>query len=324
MKKFLVIIMLFAVCALAQAKLFDKVALKVNDKIVTQRDFDKYLAFMKATAGVDDKNVVKRQLISILLLEYYSEEVNLDITRKDVTREILDIAERMKLPDEEKLRVFLSEKIGVELTSEDLHDLMKKRILVEKAQRHVIMNNKRESFKRPTEEAMQALYNKARNNFVAPLEISLAHLVKVLPQNAGFTETLQIEKSMVELRAKLMKIKNKEKRQELFFQLVQKEAAPIYKNNNGMLGSFDQQKLMGLFPHYAPVAQLKDGEVSNVLASGSSRALVMVLDRKGGEVLPYGEVRDRIEQILMMQEGQKHFEEWLSEYKEKFTIVEDL
>ncbi len=325
MKKWFFLLICFLLPLQISARIFDKVFIKVNQKALTLQEVERFKMFAKATGSIPaNENIdaqVQKQLTSILVLEYFAEDHSLEITEKDVSREIHDILERMGIPSEAQLLTGLSQQAKIEITPEDLRGFLKKQLLIKKAQEYIIFQEKRHEMKQPTQEEINAFYYKHKDQyFKAPTEVEIAHLVILLDKDAGFKEIQNTEKKLEAIQKQIIAIKNLEQREKFFYEQVEKEASVIYRKNQGRLGSFDAQKLSELFPQYSPVLNLAVGSVSGVIATEFGRQIVFVVAKKGGEVLPLEKIRDRIEQILMMQQGGKIFETWLEEYSRHFSI----
>lgn len=325
MKKYFLLLICFLLPLQISARIFDKIFIKVNNKAITLQEVERFKMFAKATGSVPaNENIdaqMQKQLTSILVLEYFAEEHSLEITEKDVSREINDILERMGVPTEAQLLTGLSQQAKVNITGEDLRGFLRKQLLIKKAQEYVIFQEKRDEMKQPTQEEINAFYHRYKDQyFKAPTEIEIAHLVILLDKNAGFKEIQNTEKKLEAILKQVKNVKNLQQREEFFYKQVEKEASVIYRKNQGRLGSFDAQKLSELFPQYSQVLNLSSGSVSEVIATEFGRQIVFVVAKKGGEVLPLEKIHGRIEQILMMQQGGKIFETWLEEYANNFVI----
>lgn len=309
------------------SRTFDQIIIKVNNKAVTLLEMERFKIFARATGSLpaagDVDAQVRQQLASILVLEYFAEEKSLEITDKDISREINDILDRMQIPGEAQLLAGLSQQAKAEITPEDLRFFLRKQLLIKKAQEYVIFQEKRSEMKMPTEEEVRAFYQRHRDQyFKAPAEIEIAHLVILLDKNAGFRETQGAEKKLEEIQKKALAIKDLDQRESFFYEQVEKEASLIYRKNQGRLGSFDAQKLNELFPQYGKALELPRGGISPVIATEFGRQIVLVTAKKGGEVLELKQVQSRIEQILMMQQGGNIFETWLKNYASQFTVTQ--
>lgn len=304
------------------AEIYDNIVIRVNNKIVNRYELDKFKAFLKATSGMTQHTdqQIAQQLANILVLEYFTEENSIEISEKDVIRELNDIAEKMKLSGEQQIRTELSKQFNMPVSQDDLRDFIKKQLVFKKSQEFLILNKKRNELKQPTEQEILDVYNKNKHYFVAPAEIKIAHLVILITKDMGFKEQVALEKKLLAARSECLKVKDLAKREELFYQKVEKEASTIYQKNRGLLGSFDSEKLRSLFPQYLKAFDLKKGEITDIIATDYGRHIVIVLDKKGGEALQIDKVRPAIEQNIMMQQGLKIFNTWLEEYSKKYKI----
>ncbi len=153
------------------------------------------------------------------------------------------------------------------------------------------------------------------------MQVRIAHLVKILPKSAGFKSLIRIERKLSQIRRKVLKFKDIKKKEKVFKEQVLKEASVVYRKNKGELGYFDFRKMSELFPQYKKAFLLKKGAISDVLATEHSRQIIIVLDKKGGKTVPLAQAKPMIEQRLMMAQGQKLFEQWLTDYSKKFKIT---
>ncbi|OHD11233.1 MAG: hypothetical protein A2Y41_06970 [Spirochaetes bacterium GWB1_36_13] len=314
-----------------KGKVYDKILIKVNDKIVTQKDFELFKIFSKATLGNNPEALANfdelalKQMISMLVLEYFAEENKLEVGEKDITRKIFEITERMKLAGEEDFRRYISEQIKYDISLQDIRNFLKNQILLEKVQEFVVLYEKRSELVRPTEEQLKSAYEQNKKYFTAPGEVSLAHLVILVDSKAGLKETIGVEKKIESIREDLLKMKDIVQRTKAFYEAVEKEATKVneainFKKNKGELGSFDYQKLASLFPRYTSVYALNKGDISPMVVNEDARSIVMVTDKKGGETLSFEEAKPRIEQALLMKQGGEIFEKWINDYSKQFSI----
>ena len=307
------------------AKLFDGIAIKVNEKIMTFNDIEKFKDLLKLTSP-SLSNQSNEKLMDFfkksLVLEYYLEEKGIEISRKDVKREINKIAENMKFTGIKGVLKSLSEKMGYKVSEDDFYLFIKKKLVLQKVQQYVLFKELRKKITPPTEDEMLEFYQKYRSNFKMPAKIKIAHVVFKLPEGADFNKVMDVEDKINKVRKSISRTKKYTDREKLFFKYVKQYSPKIYQGNNGVLGVFDTEKLRNLFPNYLSALKLKKGQISKLIVFGSdnSRRLVFVMEKQGGESLAYEKAKKRISQILFLRKGQKKFEEWLSEYTNSFKI----
>lgn len=322
MKKRLGLLLALMLPFFAYAEVYENIVIKVNNKIVNRYEIEKFRNILQATMGQNmPLEQAKKQLSQILILEYFTEENNIEIGDKDVSREISEIAERMKLGGERQIREALAAQYKISISSDDLRDFIRKQLVFKKSQEFLILNKKRNEITKPTEQQVVDFYNAQKRHFIAPAEVKIAHLVMLSSKDLSFKEQLAIEKKLNAIKAECLKIKDVKKREEMFYKKVEQEASPIFRKNKGYLGSFDPEKLRALFPQYLKVFELRKGEITDVIATENSRQIVFLAEKKGGEILELSQIRDRIENILMMQQGEKIFVTWMDEYSKKFKIT---
>lgn len=337
MRKFLVLLLLVAITGVSSAKLFDYVEIRVNKKILTARQVDKFTKILKATnpaAARFKKEDIKRQLADILVLEYYLEKKNKEVRDKDITRRLNQLVDQRKLKSVKDLAKLFSAQLGVSLTVEELKDFFKKQLTLRQAQRlvvqEIIMNDRKKGKENktitpPSDKELRAIYNRQKRAFVAPMQVTLAHIVKIVPRNASFSQILKVERELNRVRARILAQKGLKRRTNYFYRMVEQHASVIYKRNRGNLGEFDNKKLASLYPlYYKAIQKLRTGSVSKLVVDPKSgtRSIVIVLKKRGGGILPFEKVKSRISYFVLMQKGAQVFKKWIGGYvkRENYQI----
>jgi len=321
MKKYFIFITLLIICSVYSAELFDKIELKVNDKFATKRMIDKYNQFLNLISQDKlSRDATIKNLANTFVLEYYLEEKSINISDKDVNRQIDELLENNKMSDINTILLQLKSK-GLELTEKEFKDFIRKQIVIKKAQEYVILKDMRDKLTIPSDDELKDFYNKNKEYFKDQTTIKISHLVKTVSDNMGLKEKIAIEENLNNIAKKLRHIKNIEIRIKEFESEVQKNASEIYKKNNGDLGYFDEEKLKSIFPQYITALKMNKGDLSNVVVTQYTRAIFIVTDKKGGEILPFENVKNRIIDILLYNKGAKMFMEWLDKYSKKYEIT---
>lgn len=121
-----------------------------------------------------------------------------------------------------------------------------------------------------------------------------------------------------EIRAKCQKALAKIKAGEDFGEMAVLYSEDISSKDRGDLGVFKKGELLPAFEKEA--LRLKVGEVSEVVRTEFGFHIIKLLDRKGGDPLPFEEMKEKVRQDYLEREFEKGLKQFLTTLREKSII----
>ena len=121
-----------------------------------------------------------------------------------------------------------------------------------------------------------------------------------------------------EIRAKCQKVQAKIRAGEDFGEMAILYSEDISSKDRGDLGNFKKGELLPAFEKEA--LRLKVGEVSEVFRTDFGFHIIKLLDRKGGDPLPFEEMKEKVRQDYLEKEFEKGLKQFLTTLREKSII----
>ncbi len=294
------------------AEICNRVVAIVNDDVITLYELN---TKMKELTGMDpaalkmrdeDKYLKARQSILDLLIneELASQkiqELKIKITPQDVDAAVERVKKAHGLTQEELLANLKKEGVSYEKYRERIRgELERVQLLNFEVKSKIIVSD----------EKVRQYYEEHKDEFTSDETVRLATIF--LSQKPGEGENA--------LRRKAEEILSRLREGADFGALAKEFSDGPGAEEGGDLGEF---KVAQLDPKLkAVIENLQSGQVSDPILRPSGLQLIKVVERYGGGLRPFEEVRDMVDEILYRKEVEKKYSAWIEELrKQAYTKI---
>jgi parvulin-like peptidyl-prolyl isomerase len=161
------------------------------------------------------------------------------------------------------------------------------------------------------EKELRDFYLKNADRYRTEESYRPGHILLKVPKEATPEEVREI-------RAKCQKVQAKIRAGEDFGELAILYSEDISSKDRGDLGVFRKGELLPAFEKEA--LRLKVGEVSEVFRTDFGFHIIKLLDRKGGDPLPFEEMKEKVRQDYLEREFEKGLKQFLTTLRERSII----
>ncbi|MDR2734361.1 MAG: SurA N-terminal domain-containing protein [Spirochaetota bacterium] len=298
----------FLLCALPLAAVIvEKVAIKVNDEIITlyeisQADMEMRQALQRQGRAIpgDFRQQVNDQLINERLISQLAKKEGIIVTQMEVDDYINNILRRQSM-DVEAFKTSLARE---GMTYESFYEQIKKQIVMQK----LFGKNSLASSINVTEEEVNALYQK-----LALEEWRIMHMYISLPPGANFTLRNAREETIKKVEAALAQNPWN------FANIAAANKADMYRDFDYLLPGPDIPKY--LIPAFNKLQW--NGQVFNVRVVDEIPGFpgfhsYLLVDKRRA---PLAKVRDRVEALARSEKENSAIESWLEQMRKGAAIV---
>jgi peptidyl-prolyl cis-trans isomerase C len=163
-----------------------------------------------------------------------------------------------------------------------------------------------------TEQETRTFYDGNLDAMQQPLEFRAAHILITVDEDA--TEAQKTER-----RQKAESIRNMVEMGQDFAELAAKNSGdPGSKDNGGELGWMSEGQTVP--PFEAAMKSLEPGELSDIVETRYGYHIIKLEERRGGDAMPYDEVKERIEEFLKQRGLRERIQEELELLRNAATI----
>jgi peptidyl-prolyl cis-trans isomerase SurA len=291
----------------------DRVVAVVNQEIITLSEVEKWVEpFQKEITSEDRlhrkeqlqeyRRRILEQLIDEKLIDQEVRKFGIKVTSKELEGVVEDIKRRNGFTQEDMEKALAREGLTVEAFKKQVEKGLQRRKLIQSAVKTV---------SKPSEKELREFYQKNVDAYRTPVSYRPGHILFVIPKEATPGEIQEIKK-------KCQKALDRIRRGEDF-----RECAVIYSEDatakdGGDLGYFKKGDLLPVLEK--EILRLNVGEVSGIVRTEFGFHIVKLYERKGGEPLPFEEVKEKVETEYYAQETEKSFKNYLATLKEKSII----
>ena len=293
------------------AKVFDKVAAKINSEIIT-------LSAVEEKTELLRNKYERLSSVSISQQELLSEALNMIIEEKLQTQEgekrgmvvdeasidaaLKNISDKNGL-DEGQLEEML-EREGKTLSSFRNH--IRDQIMVSKVSRFEMSNRVKVSDKE-----INNYYSSHQKEFWKDSQIRARHILFIVEPGAS-------EKNRREKLDQAKKILNKIREGGDFINIAREYSEDVSASNGGDLGFITRGEMVAEFEEAA--FSIKERQVSDIIKTEYGYHIIKVEEILAGKTLTLEESVDRITKILSAQKQKQGYKDWMSELKKSAFI----
>lgn len=291
------------------------IAAKAGDSVITIHEFstmyewETHMALMMGRLA-PTKKAVMDSLIDDLLIRNEAENRGIVVGQKELDAIIDDIKKQNNMSDEEFERALEEEKITVE----DLIEKYRSEILTARLISQMVSI----TGERISDKEIRDFYDDPQNRrlFRVPPMVKLSQIFIAVGKDTSYQNSK-------ELKELTMKVHQMAQEGQDFQDLVrQYSTAPGKEKNRGYLGSFTAEQLRTLMKSedVELIFSLEAGEIVPPVRLEDGYYIFKVEEKIEEKQLSFEEAYENIKSYLLKQKGDKLFNAWLVEKKEKTKI----
>lgn len=245
---------------------------------------------------------VLNQLVEEKLIDQEIKRSGIKVTSKEVEGTLEDIRRRNSLTEEMLEKTLARD--GITL------DFFKKEI-EKKVQRMKLINHSLKVELKPTERDLKDFYAKNADRYRGIETYRTSHILFHVPKGASEEEIQKAKKNC-------QKVLEKIRRGEDFGETALLYSEDSSAKDRGDLGYFKKGELLPAFEKEA--LRLGVGEVSGIVRTEFGFHIIKLVERKGGEPLPFESVKEDVQKDYYEKEMEKAFRQFLTTLKQKSII----
>jgi len=292
----------------------DRVVAVVNQEIITLSEVERLSRPLQGEIQTEDRlqrweqvqelyRKVLKRLIDEMLLDQEAKKSGLKVSSKEVAEVIEGIKRRNGVDQEQFEKLLAAEGLTFEAFEKEIEKKLLRTKLVSWA---VKVEHK------AAEKDLRDFYRENVDRYRINESYRIGQILFLVPNEATPEQIFEIRKRCQRV---LERVKGGKDFGEMA--LLYSEDAGSRKDR-GDLGYF---KRGDLFPALEKAAsRLEIGAVSGIIRTDLGFHILKLLDRKGGEPLPFVEIRTSVQADYYEKEMEKAFEEFLTKLKEKSVI----
>lgn len=314
MKKMLFYLTVFAViisAGLALAELVDKVAIVVNDEIITDREIERQLApiyerYKMMYSGnqlieklEEARQNVAQQMIEDRLLYSEAKKQNIEVAERDVDVKVQEVVNN--LGSREKLDQALIEQ---QLTLKDLKDRYRQQLMTRK-----LIDKKMGGDIMITPVEIDNYYNKNLSEFMQPERVRIKNILISIRKFPDPQKALSLARDIA-----------KRLREGCEFDGL----AKMYSDGPGAAGGGDMGYVNkgDLLPEIENVIfSLKPGETSGIVQTSLGYHIFKLEETQEPKTLPFSEVRRQVEMAIYKSKVDARIKGWIEGLKKSAYIA---
>lgn len=293
------------------AKVFDRVAARVNTEIITLSSIEERAELLRqkyarsSSAIVSGQELLKEALNMIInesLQLQAGKKLGIVVDESAIDAAVKDISDKNGLVDGQ-LQEMLE---GEGRTLGGYRDHIRDQILVSKITRFEISNRVKVSDK-----SIGQYYNEHQNKFWEDARVRARHILFIAER--GSSETNR--------KAKLQqakKVLSEVQRGGEFAEFAKKYSEDVSARDGGDTGFIVRGKMVPEFEE--AVFSLKQGQISDIVETEYGYHIIKVEEVLPGKTLTLDDVKDRIAQILRMEKQKQGYDDWMEELKKSAFI----
>jgi peptidyl-prolyl cis-trans isomerase SurA len=294
-----------------EAKIIDKIIAIVNGEIITLSQLERYHAQLREESDAagkrgheipDSKRAILNRLIEEKLVDQQCRKLRIGVSERDIDMAIADVKRANAITDEQLKTALLRQGLSGEEYREQLREELKRAKLVSLVVRREFSVD---------DEALKRFYLEHIDRFKEPDQIRVSHILIMIPQDS---DELLVEA----LRYKGETILGRLRQGEDFQQLARSYSDDASAQNGGDLGFFKSGELLPAIER--AISDLRPGQLTGLVRTKMGFHIIKVTDRKGGSVVSYEEVTEKVRNQYIAEESKRLYKAWLQKLKSESFI----
>jgi len=302
-KTFLLVAGLSAAAGLFAAELVEQIVVRVNDRLITQSEFDHRLAMAakapnRASDPAEFQKTVLEDLIREKLLEERAKEMSVSATDEEVEAAVARVKQQYNLATDAEFDASLAQS---GMTRDELKRQMRQTITLQKVIGRDVTSRMDQS-----DDALRLEYERRKDQFYAiPESAHVAEIVrKFSPSDAEARQQAVVV--IEEIRVKV-------KGGAAFADLAKESSEGITSQRGGDLGTVSKGELVEALDAAVFVTPAEEYPAPALLSS--SIHLFHVTDRKPAGFKPFSEVKDDLRKRITDEMYEKRFTEYMDKLR---------
>ena len=291
----------------------DRIVAVVNQEIITLSELEKWIEPLQKEITSEDRlhrkeqlqefrRKILEQLIEEKLIDQEVRRFGIKVTSKEMEGVIEEIKRRNGFTQEDMEKALAREGLTVEAFKKQVEKGLQRKKLLQSAVKTI---------PRPGEKELKEFYQRNADGYRTPVSFRPGHILFVIPKGATPEEIRDIKK-------KCQKVLDKIRRGEDFRELALLYSEDVSAKEGGDLSYFKKGDLLPVLEK--EILRLNVGEVSGIVRTEFGFHIVKLYERKGGNPLPFEEVKENVEAEYYTLETEKAFKNYLATLKEKSII----
>lgn len=291
----------------------DRIVAVVNKEIITLSEVERMIGHLKEE--IEGGNRLERRgrinelsrmalekLIEEKLIDQEAKRTGIKAAAKEIDGSIDEIKRRNAATQEDLEKVLARDGLTLEAFKKEIE----KKIIRSKLVQWAVKVEPNVG-----EKELRDFYLKNADRYRTEESYRPGHILLKVPKEATPEEVREI-------RAKCQKVQAKIRTGEDFGEMVILYSEDISSKDRGDMGVFKKGELLPAFEKEA--LRLKVGEVSEVFRTDFGFHIIKLLDRKGGDPLPFEEMKEKVRQDYLEREFEKGLKQFLTTLREKSII----
>jgi peptidyl-prolyl cis-trans isomerase SurA len=293
----------------------DRVVAVVNQDIITLSEVEKWMnpLLVLEVARTGDRlerqektrelrRKVLDQIIEDKLIEQEAKRSGIRVTAKELELALEEIRHRNNATPEDLEKAIAKEGLTLEAFKKQIEKQIQRMKLIQWAMK---------AEKKGGEKELVQFYLKNVERYRTRETYRPQHILFIVPKGAS---PAQVQEAKAKCRKTLEKIH----RGEDFGEMALLYSEDVSAKDRGDLGFFKKGELLPSFEKEA--LRLKTGEVSGIVRSDFGFHIIKMMDRKGGDPVPFEEVRERVVQDYQEDEAERALKQFISTLRQKSII----
>lgn len=310
---FLLFFAMGATCPVPSWAVVDRIVAIVNQEVIMLSELDHWTDPLREEIQTDDRlekkerlQALRREVLDRLieerLIDQEAKRAGIKVTKKEIEAALEEIKERNHLSQEELERALAKEGMTLEALTKRLE---------KEIQRLKILQGVIKIDVKPGEKELLDFYREHIDRYRSPELYRPSHILFVVPKGASPEQVQEAKKRCQQVLEKI-------RRGENFGEMALLYSEDLSAKDRGDLGYFKKGELVPAFEKEA--LRLKVGEVSGIVRTEFGFHIIKLVDRKGGDPLPFEEVKERVRKDFFERESEKALKQFISTLREKSVI----
>jgi parvulin-like peptidyl-prolyl isomerase len=299
-----------AVASLPAAELVERIVARVNDRLITQSEYDRRLSIAMRAPRAPDRETVRTSVLEDMirekLLDERAKEMAVSATDEEVEAAVARVKAQYNLNSDAEFDAALADS---GMTRDDLRRQMRETITLQK-----VIGRDVASQVNLNDDGLRVEYERRKEDFYAVAESARVSeiVVRFTPGNAE-------EQATAAARAE--EIRGKIKAGTPFADLAKTESEGKTRDRGGELGTVSKGELVEALD--VAIFSSKDEYPAPVIMSGSI-SILRVTERTAAGYRPFNEVKDDLRKRISDELYEKRFAEYMDKLRrEAFVKIYD-
>jgi peptidyl-prolyl cis-trans isomerase SurA len=291
----------------------DRIVAVVNQEIITLSEVEKWAGPFQEEIQTKDRlerrervrevyRKVLEKLVEEKLIDQEVKRSGVKVTSKEIEGALEEVKRRNAATQEDLEKALANEGLTLEAYKKEIEKRLQRMKLINWAVKVESQAGERE---------LRDFYQKNIDQYRSNESYRPNQILFLVPKEAT-------PEGIREIRKKCEKVLEKVKGGEDFGEMAILYSEDISAKDRGDLGYFKKGELLPELEKEA--LRLQVGEVSGIIRTNFGFHIIKLLDRKGGTLPPFEEVKEKVKADYYDKEMEKAFQQFLSTLKEKSVI----